>query len=68
MPVPTSNQGAESKRWLVPLLARCESEFSRSFTKHLHKHSAAHSRLDVEAPRDRNARQAIARAFVTMAA
>ena len=21
MPVPTSNQGAESKRWLVPLLA-----------------------------------------------
>jgi hypothetical protein len=23
MPVPTSNQGAESKRWLVPLLATC---------------------------------------------
>lgn len=23
MPVPTSNQGAESKRWLVPLLANC---------------------------------------------
>ena len=22
MPVPTSNQGAESKRWLVPLLAK----------------------------------------------
>jgi hypothetical protein len=22
MPVPTSNQGAEPKRWLVPLLAR----------------------------------------------
>ena len=25
MPVPTSNQGAESKRWLVPLLANCEA-------------------------------------------
>src|SRR5450631_2349581 len=25
MPVPTSNQGAESKRWLVPLLATCEA-------------------------------------------
>jgi len=25
MPVPTSNQGAESKRWLVPLLATCGS-------------------------------------------
>ncbi len=23
MPGPTSNQGAESKRWLVPLLANC---------------------------------------------
>jgi hypothetical protein len=26
MPVPTSNQGAESKRWLVPLLVSCETE------------------------------------------
>ena len=25
MPVPTSNQGAESKRWLVPLLANLET-------------------------------------------
>ena len=25
MPVPTSNQGAESKRWLVPLLASSEA-------------------------------------------
>jgi hypothetical protein len=25
MPVPTSNQGAESKRWLVPLLANLRS-------------------------------------------
>ena len=24
MPVPTSNQGAEPKRWLVPLLAKLE--------------------------------------------
>jgi hypothetical protein len=29
MPVPTSNQGAESKRWLVPLLAR-SSTLSRT--------------------------------------
>ena len=26
MPVPTSNQGAESKRWLVPLLATCATD------------------------------------------
>jgi hypothetical protein len=44
------------------LVARCESEFPRSFTEHLHTQSAAHSRLDAEAPRDRNARQALARA------
>jgi hypothetical protein len=36
--------------------ARCESEFPRSFTEPLHTQSAAHSRLDAEAPRDRNAR------------
>ena len=26
MPVPTSNQGAESKRWLVPLVARSRGQ------------------------------------------
>jgi ABC-type glutathione transport system ATPase component len=29
MPVPTSNQGAESKRWLVPLLARSRTSSGR---------------------------------------
>ncbi len=28
MPVPTSNQGAESKRWLVPLLANLETRYA----------------------------------------
>ena len=26
MPVPTSNQGATSQRWLVPLLASCATD------------------------------------------
>jgi hypothetical protein len=34
MPVPTSNQGAESKRWLVPLLANSATQ-----------HSAVHARV-----------------------
>jgi hypothetical protein len=31
MPVPTSNQGAESKRWLVPLLARSATDAGAPF-------------------------------------
>ena len=35
MPVPTSNQGAESKRWLVPLLANLATlaDFGRESCK-----------------------------------